>query len=399
MLHILRSISLVRNISRGTKFAISFVFAFILRFFKIQIINVDATRIGHLAMEPELLRLHLSSIYGQKRRGWINFALSEKKEACNEYLYSKLSKYFYLGPSFLLGRIQSLQEKFPYLFADLKPFKISHFDYSLLDSSPPPFTFSAGEDMKGQLFLSSLGIHEKAPYVCLAVRDSSYLNLEYPNTDWSYHNYRDSHISDYLEMAEFLALQGYFVLRMGRNVSEKLVSSNPRIIDYANLSSRSDFNDVYLFANCEFVISTSTGMDRLGLLFRKPIGLVNLPLPQEAEFLGDTLKLVMYKDVIDLDSGLKLAITNKKPFECRQSPFVIGDFAKQGLSYSNNTPLELKMFASEFISIMKSKFQYPENLVSIEESFLGEGYSHFDIKKRSFHISPAWLSNRANLSS
>ena len=389
----------MRNLSCGGKFYVSFVLAFLLRFFRVEVIKVNATRIGHLAVEPELLRLHLSSVPGQKRRLWINLVLSENRKAANRYLLSKWKKHFYFGPSFLLSKLQSLREKFPDLYADLEPIKISHFDYSLLDSSLPPFIFSAEENLKGQLYLSSLGIHEKAPYICLAVRDSSYLNLEYPNTDWSYHNYRDSHISDYLEMAEFLTLQGYFVLRMGTNVSERLVSSNPRIIDYANLTSRSDFNDVYLFANCEFVISTSTGMDRLGLLFRKPIGLVNLPLPQEAEFLGDSLKLVMYKDVIDLDSGTKLPIMSEKPFKCRQSPFVIGDFAQLGLGYGDNTPLELKVFASEFISIMKAEFHYPADLASIEELFLEAGYSHFDTKQRSFHISPGWLASRVNLTS
>ena len=347
-------------------------------------------------MEPELLRLKLLSISGQKRRVWINFILSENKEASNDYLISKWHDHFNFSSSFPLVRIQFLREKFNSLFPNLTPIKISHHDYTLLDSSPPPFTFSDSENIRGQLYLSSLGLQEKSAYVCLAVRDDFYLSSQFPNTNWSYHNYRDSHISDYMEMAEFLALQGYFVLRMGRNVRERFVSSNSRIIDYANLTSCSDFNDVYLFANCKFVISTSTGMDRLGVLFRKPIGLVNLPLPQEAEFLGKTLKLVMYKDVIDIDSGAKLPIMSKIPFKARQSPFMLDDFAKLRLSYRNNTPLELKVFASEFVSIMKSEFEFPAELAAIEESFLEGGYSHFDSKKRSFHISPSWLSDRIN---
>ena len=68
---------------------------------------------------------------------------------------------------------------------------------------------------------------------------------------WSYHSYRNFSVESLKLAAEFFADKGYFVLRMGKVVEEKLHSNNKKIIDYANTNLRSDFADMYLLANCE----------------------------------------------------------------------------------------------------------------------------------------------------
>ena len=75
--------------------------------------------------------------------------------------------------------------------------------------------------------------------------------------------------------AEFFASKGYFVLRMGKIVGEKLYSDNEKIIDYANSKLRSDFFDMYLLANCEAYLGSESGIFPVALVFKKPVYLIN----------------------------------------------------------------------------------------------------------------------------
>jgi putative glycosyltransferase (TIGR04372 family) len=82
-----------------------------------------------------------------------------------------------------------------------------------------------------------------------------------------------------VEAAETLGDMGYTVFRMGANVAEPLVSSHPRLIDYATNGMRTEFLDVFLGANCFFCISTGSGWDNIPTIFRRPVMYVNyLPI-------------------------------------------------------------------------------------------------------------------------
>ena len=94
-------------------------------------------------------------------------------------------------------------------------------------------------------------------------------------TDWTYHDYRDSSIHTYNETIEALANLGYWVFRMGKKVKEPLNISHPRVIDYANLGIRSDLLDIWLPARAYFSISTSTGLDSVAQAYRRPVVYVN----------------------------------------------------------------------------------------------------------------------------
>ena len=120
-----------------------------------------------------------------------------------------------------------------------------------------------------------MGIPKGAVFVCLMVRDNEYLKEIFPTVDFSYHNYRDSNINNYVLVAEALAERGYFVIRMGARVKSPLNSSHHKVIDYAFNGMRSDFMDIFLGANCEFAISVGTGMDAVPAIFRRPIVQVN----------------------------------------------------------------------------------------------------------------------------
>ena len=155
--------------------------------------------------------------------------------------------------------------------------------HNLLERFQPHINFNDDEERKGKRILNDFGLPEKVKFVCLAVRDSAYLdrhkiNENFPSRSWKYHNYRDGDIDKYVLAAEELARRGYYVFRMGVKVLKPFKSSNPKIIDYANSKMRSDFMDIYLGAKCSFCISTDTGIDQIPRIFLKPIAYIFVPL-------------------------------------------------------------------------------------------------------------------------
>lgn len=146
----------------------------------------------------------------------------------------------------------------------------------LLINTNPHVSFTAEEKNLGVKALKDMGMPEGAPFICFHSRDPAYLNKMLPGTDWSYWNFRDSSIYSYIPAAELLVSRGYFAIRIGAVVKEKLNNNNQKIIDYA-VKYRSDFLDIYLLANCKFLIGSMSGLTNVSYeLFRKPIVWVNV---------------------------------------------------------------------------------------------------------------------------
>lgn len=147
--------------------------------------------------------------------------------------------------------------------------------HNVMEKYPPFLKFTKAEEKKGEEMLRVLGIPEGAKWVCIAARDSMYLRATEPQSDYSYHDFRNSDIQNYREAAVALMDKGYYVLRMGRFVESPMKLQAPMFIDYACHPLRNDFLDVYLGAKCEFTISNGLGFDGIPMVFRRPICFVN----------------------------------------------------------------------------------------------------------------------------
>ena len=158
-------------------------------------------------------------------------------------------------------------------------FKLEH-DIDNLIEKYQPLNFTSEEETCGKKILNEFGLKDGDKFVCLSVRDSAYqqkkINSRY--RDWSYHDYRNHDIDNFVLAAEELTKKGYYVFRMGVIVNKPFNSNNPKIIDYANSNLRNDFMDVYLGAKCSFCISTGNGFDFVPYIFRRPIVLMSLPV-------------------------------------------------------------------------------------------------------------------------
>jgi len=141
------------------------------------------------------------------------------------------------------------------------------------DSGMP---FLPVEDEEAKSWLRAQGWRDGEPFACLLVRDNAYyMNTEHLRPEQSFHDYRDTCISNYVPAAEWLADQGVWVLRMGKIMAEPIPSEHPKIIDYAFHPERSDFLDIWLFARCNLCISTGTGSDAVSSVYRRPLLFLN----------------------------------------------------------------------------------------------------------------------------
>ena len=146
---------------------------------------------------------------------------------------------------------------------------------SILKNTKPNISFSSKEHKIGRRLLSKLKIPSNEQYICFHARDDTYLNKVSKNTDWNYHNYRDSSIENYLSAAEEMSNRGHYSIRMGSVVKNPIDSSNPKIIDYSVSKYRSDFNDIYIGSHCRFFLCSDGGMSIIPEMFRVPAVYVN----------------------------------------------------------------------------------------------------------------------------
>ena len=251
----------------------------------IRIGRVNSARIGHLTLEPELYFRCVEQSPEPRRLDLLYFP----RPICNNQLAEmwrrQLPKWrrqlpiLWLaglidGPSRLLPGRNRHAIDLSMLFTNAASWSSSTSWVRGSLEGPPHISFTSDELARGRKELAEIGIEPGAPFVCLFVRDSAYLNHHLPG-DWSFHSYRDSELDSYRLAAEALAEHGYYVLRMGAVVERPFRMSHPRVIDYASLF-RSDFMDIFLFAHCTFAVSSSSGPEAIARIFRRPNAYCNV---------------------------------------------------------------------------------------------------------------------------
>jgi putative glycosyltransferase (TIGR04372 family) len=226
--------------------------------------------------------------------------------------------------------------------------------YNLLERSLPHLSFTQQEEEFGKSELHRIGVADTDSFVCFHARDPEYLNAAFERGYWNYHDYRDSNIQNYIPAAEELVRRGYFSIRMGAVVKEKINVDNPRIIDYAT-KHRTDFLDIYLGARCKFFICDTAGIYAIPEIFRIPIAWVNfIPLEHipswskkqlfipKKMFLIRERRFLTFREI--LDSGL--------------GRFCGPEYYKNiGLEIVENTPEEILDLVIEMDERLKGSWQ------------------------------------------
>ncbi|MDP7422874.1 MAG: TIGR04372 family glycosyltransferase [bacterium] len=232
---------------------------------KITLRQIIAFRIGHLAFNTEDFLRHFHFYHEEAKKNKhliLLFSVTPEENIVNHQLMTMIKRnYPVIDSPLLLNVIFSLAENDPQLWkADGEPL-LSNVLVNIDEffQAPASLSFTEEEEEKGRRLLKDMGLEEDARFICFHSRDSVYLDKISPDMDWTYHDYRDCQIENFLPAARYLTGQGYYALRMGYGVTKELVTDDPKIIDYAT-RFRSDFGDIYLSAKCRFFIGNTAGI-------------------------------------------------------------------------------------------------------------------------------------------
>ena len=244
---------------------------------EIYLVMLLSSRIGHFSANPEFMLLSRLDAFCDRKKRYLFY---EETMVCNIQLSKMWKRVLPVLPFpyfcheldktlwFLLGK--------KYKNDPIKEFescKLGRDHQKLLEKRSASFLyFTPREVYAAEKILAKMGVKKIQPFVCILVRDAGYLDHRAPGKHlFRHHDCRNADINNYDKAALFLAEKGYVVFRMGKHVEKPFYVDHPNIIDYANHPLRCDLLDMYLPAHCDFIISTSTGLDCVSQLFKKPL--------------------------------------------------------------------------------------------------------------------------------
>jgi putative glycosyltransferase (TIGR04372 family) len=302
-------------------------------FIRIRLTAINESRIGLIARDVHINRLKsLDWSMNHIRRDVVIYAVPNRNSA-NKFL----SQMFQRETRFVTGNFGASLYHAATKINDmiLTTEHVPDFDGLLTKHSILP-KFTSSELKDGDHFLESVGCVGDRKFVCLLVRDNSYIRNRFPSKFDGYTSYRNSEISTYIEAAEALGDLGFHVFRMGSDSENALESKHPNVIDYARNGMRSEFLDIFLSAHCTFFISTGSGLDEVPKIFRRPLTYLNL------QPLGSDLN---YTDVLVYPKILRDATSN--------APLTLREIAERDLQFAYN--VELYDLANVLIDDMTSE--------------------------------------------
>lgn len=343
---------------------------------QIRLIKLFSSRIGHYALNTELMLCTIDAMQNEtKKFHRFIFYTSPGSPICNLQLHQMWKRKIMILPcSFFWSRVDLLLSHLGGKKFRDDPIKIFESPRGYQDKerflekqTACHIELTDKEKQKGEQLLNMLGIPKGTPYVCLLMRDSHYLKNHFPHGDWSYHDYRDVNTDDYKPLASFLAKKGYFVIRMGKHVGSLFDLDDKKVIDYANSPLKSDFMDVYLCAQCDFMISTSSGLDAVAQLFKKPILITDFPLCDLSTWFY--WSLFIPKKIMNLNENKFL--TFKEMYEQKEwdKTKLLEKFHKNKWIFVNNTPDELIAAAAELLDRLQSTHIEKEEDTKLQEQF------------------------------
>lgn len=259
----------------------------VLRLFSdIKVGMIDSKRIGHFVMDVGI-RFAEESLddFGAKTIYWTEGHIS------NSFWFELMKRNLTCNPVALpISHLARFFKKSNEWFVPSPHWTSASRDIEgVVSRSEAAPEFLHSENLAAREWLRSVGWRDGQKIVCVLVRDSEFLNSETALTppdlgnrgfgSWDYHDYRDSDIDSFVPAMEWLADQNALILRMGKVMSKPLTSRHAGVIDYAFHPDRSDFLDVWLFANCDLCVTTGSGPDAISVLYRRPVLCVNyLPI-------------------------------------------------------------------------------------------------------------------------
>ncbi len=350
----------------------------------IRIGAIPSNRIGHLAITPELYLRQMAAGIARPNGRYIDLFyyktaahIFEDGLPANTQLAEMWKKHIRIWPAWLLSRVEPLNARFgaPIHVGVVQSLSSQTLDvHGLLENSTPTLIFTSEEELRGQGLMRDLGIPAGADFVCIAARDNAYLDTVAPY-DWSFYDYRNCNINNFMLAAEALAALGVFVVRLGTYVEASFDSDNSHIIDYSNSEQRSPFMDIYLSAKCLFCVSSPTGIAHVPVIFHRPVVFVNC-LPYYAVTTDIQNTLVIFKKLYDSVRSITMTFTEVLAYE-RSYGFRAdsSNFKKDAIEIVENTPEEIRDVTLEMYEHLENNWRDITTSDELQDSF----WRHFPV--------------------
>jgi putative glycosyltransferase (TIGR04372 family) len=271
--------------------------------------------------------------------------------------------YFFLEPINRVNRLLPNWKKYTINTLDHMERDIDNYIEKL-----QPLDFTPEEESYGKKMLSKFGLKDSDKFACLAVRDDAYSKKKISPRfrDWSYQDYRNCDINNFIPAAEELTKRGYYVFRMGVVVNKAIDTTNPKIIDYAKSNLRSDFMDIYLGAKCNFCVSTAHGFDAFAYIFRRPIIMLGHTLgdlkTHSKKFLLNNKHYFLKKENRNL--SLSETFSYGLAFELNQKVY-----ENNGIEIIDNSPEEIKNMVIEMDEYIKDNKDLSSEDEELQKTF------------------------------
>ena len=366
---------------------------------------IRSGRIGHLIANTELYLAEKKRDNQLKKKN-IDFLCYGSDGFANSFLQEKYSKILITYPNILVEPIylivDFLKRKNIFFFKKNIVLRLgAHGDRDLdglLYKFNNSLNFNKNELSLIEYELQKFGLDFSSKFICLNIRDNAYLKNIYPRGEWNYHNYRNWNINNFIKACESMTRRGYYVLRMGKVVNEKIATNNPMIIDYANSEFKSDILDIYLHSNCFFCATTGTGIDLASYVFRRPIAMMTVPVQTFYTF-KNFFHVTKHHKFLDNKKKLTLSEIFEKGLDTLNYLNSNNDVFLEELNQD-----EINSFLIEVLDILEEKFiwtkkdkdyqvQFRKNYQRLIEKY-GYNYLH---KNYEAIFSPVFLKNNPQL--
>jgi putative glycosyltransferase (TIGR04372 family) len=368
-----RSVKLLQRIVYGLPSIVVWLAG--IRFLRVSVPD----RIGHLALEPDCY-LKERALTG--RREIAVLALSER-EVANQALLEYWKRHLIVIQNpvavFLLRPFLRLR----YIRRDLSPFAVAinataraYAIQARWGARPPLLKLSEQHQLDGENILQRLGLPPGAWFVCVHSREGGY-----SPRDEDRHSYRNGDIADYVLAMKEIVARGGWCIRMGDPTMKRLPPM-PGVIDYAHSEAKSDWMDLFLCANCRFLLGSSSGLYLVAMVFGRPAALAN-QAPLSCVYSQGYDDLAIPKLVLREDGS---PVPFKEAFALPLANFrYTVQFERERLQCRNNTPEEIRDLALEMLDRLEGVAIYTEEDERLQtkfRSFFREGHYSFGASSR-----------------
>jgi len=225
---------------------------------------------------------------------------------------------------------------------------------------PPLLNLTNEHHMRGMQVLKSLGLHEKAWFAVLHVREGKFGERRMVEP------YRDAYPTTYFEAITAITNRGGWVIRIG-DASMTPLPMMDNVWDYATSNLKCDWMDVFLCAAARFMIGTSSGPATISRAFGVPIAMTNY-LPSAALYLA-MRDLFLPKLLREKASGNMVSF--KQQMSLPLSACISDGMYKNlyGIEIISNTPQEIRELVEQMMDTLVGKIGSTAEDASLQKRF------------------------------